>query len=406
MNLDYDKIESELYDIYQAIDAVGLKTTERVLSAMRNNKLSDRHFAWRTGYGYDDDGRDIIESIYAEVFGAEAALVRTQIVSGTHAISLALRSVIQPGKNMVSATGLPYDTMMKTLGLVGDSPISLKARGSEFIPVELDENHRIRVDAVLSKIDENTQAVYVQRSSGYSFRRAIDMAQIKVLVERVKALNPDLLVIVDNCYGEFVEELEPCHVGCDLAMGSLIKNPGGGLALSGGYIVGREDLIELCAENLTAPGLGKELGLSFGMGRSMLQGLFIAPSVVAGAVKGAVFAAKLYEKAGFKVCPSAEDFRSDIIQSIELGSEENLLEFCKVLQATSPVEAYVQPVPGPLPGYNTDVIMAAGTFVQGASIELSADAPVKEPYIVYLQGGLSYFHAKLAAIKTFEAIVK
>ncbi len=400
----YTEIESRLSDLFQKADDTALYLTERVLNSMRENRLSDRHFAWNTGYGYDDEGRRIVESIYASVFGGESALVRTQIVSGTHAISLALRSVVKPNSHLVFATGMPYDTIHKTIGISGDSPFSLKAMGVRFDFCKPMVTNKIDQAEVLSKISSDTGVVYIQRSGGYDFRPAIGIDEIKSLVRVVKDKNPNILVLVDNCYGEFVEREEPNHVGADLVCGSLIKNPGGGLALSGGYITGREDLVNLCADNLTAPGLGKGLGLSFGTVRSVMQGLFLAPGVVASSLKGAMFAAELFESAGYKVCPRGLDFRSDIIQSIELASEEKLKEFCRIIQGYSPVDSFVEPVPGPLPGYDVDVIMAAGTFVQGASIELSADAPLKEPYPVYLQGGLNYYHAKLAAIKAFEAV--
>lgn len=400
----YDKIEKELQKEFSDLDETALFCTERILDSFRKNRLSDRHFAWNTGYGYDDEGRRIVESIYSDVFGGESALVRTQIVSGTHAISLALRSIVPKNSHIVFATGIPYDTIHKTLGIVGESPFSLKSSGVSFDFCELNLLNELDLSLILSKITENTKIVYIQRSGGYSFRRAISISEIKNLVSLIKLTYPFVTIMVDNCYGEFVETKEPNHVGADLVCGSLIKNPGGGLALSGGYIVGREDLVNLCADQLTAPGLGKGLGLSFGTVRSVLQGLFLAPGVVTSALKGAIFAARLFSLAGYKVCPEAFDFRSDIIQSIELGSEEKLFEFCKKIQAYSPVDSFVEPVAGELPGYDVDVIMAAGTFVQGASIELSADAPVKEPFPVYLQGGLNYYHAKLAIIKAYEAL--
>ncbi len=404
MQVNYNEIEESLSSIFKEIDDNAYLCTDKVLSAMRKEGLSDRHFHWHTGYGYDDDGRRILESIYAKVFSAEDALVRTQIVSGTHALSICLRALTSRGDNVFCATGLPYETILSTVGLRGDSPLSLKANGVSFDYVDLDKDDKIDIDSVLKNIPENCKILYIQRSCGYDFRRSINIEEIGKLVKAVKSCRKEIIIMVDNCYGEFVESLEPTDVGADIIAGSLIKNPGGGLALSGGYIAGKKNLIDICADHLTAPGLGKNLGLSFGSVRSILQGLFLAPGVVASSVKGAIFAAKLFEKAGFKVCPSSTEKRSDIIQSIELGSEEKLLKFCKTIQAYSPVDSNVVPLPAPMTGYEHDVIMAAGAFVQGSSIELSADAPLEKPYIVYLQGGLNYYHAKLAIIKAYESI--
>lgn len=405
MHNRYDEIEKTLAEKFSKIDEVAYRCTDRVLAAMKEENLSDRHFHWHTGYGYDDDGRRVLESIYARVFFAEEALVRTQIVSGTHALSICLRALTNRGDSVFCPTGLPYETILSTIGTVGNSPLSLKANGVDFDYIDLNEEDRMNIDLMLERLPENCKMIYIQRSGGYSFRRAISIDEIAELCKRVKAVRPELIVMVDNCYGEFVEDREPSLVGADIVAGSLIKNPGGGLALSGGYIVGKKSLVRLCADHLTAPGLGKNLGLSFGSVRSILQGLFLAPGVVASAVKGAIFAAKLFERAGYKVCPSAEEERSDIIQSIELGTEEKLLEFCKYIQAKSPVDSNVVPVPAPMTGYKSDVIMAAGAFVQGSSIELSADAPLKEPFAVYLQGGLNYYHAKIAVISAYEAII-
>ncbi len=397
-------IEESLSSVFKKIDDNAYLCTEKVLSAMNQENLSDRHFHWQTGYGYDDDGRAVLESIYARVFSAEDALVRTQIVSGTHALSLCLRALTNAGDNVFCVTGLPYETILNTLGTRGDSPHSLKANGVSFDYIDLDEEDHIDLDRVLLDMPENCKILYVQRSCGYDFRRAISVKEIAELVDVVKAKYPEIIIMVDNCYSEFVEDKEPCELGADIIAGSLIKNPGGGLALSGGYIAGKEKLVKLCSDYLTAPGLGKNLGLSFGSVRATLQGLFLAPGVVAAAVKGAIFAAKLFEEAGYKVCPLPNEERFDIIQSIELGSEEKLLEFCKCIQSKSPVDSNVVPIPAPMTGYESDVIMAAGAFVQGSSIELSADAPLQEPYVVYLQGGLNYYHAKYAIISAYEAI--
>lgn len=400
----FDEIDAALFPLFLERDAIATDCTEKVLDAMRKFRLSDRHFAWQTGYGYDDEGRTILESIYAEVFGAKSGLVRTQIVSGTHAISLALRSVVEDGSRLLLASGMPYDTILPTFGFTGAFKQSLKARNVQIDICKLKEDGGIDELCLNEKLDLKPDIVYVQRSCGYEFRPALSIDDIAYIVDAAKAKNPDTLVIVDNCYGEFVERREPSDVGANLVCGSLIKNPGGGLALSGGYIVGDEALVNACADVLTAPGLGKDLGLSFGTTRSILQGLFIAPSVVAGAIKGAMFAAELFSSRNYEVCPGAKDRRGDIIQAIKLGDEKKLSEFCAAIQENSPVNSYVRPVPGPLPGYDVDVLMAAGTFVQGASIELSADAPIREPYYVYLQGGLTYYHTRLAAIRALAAI--
>ncbi len=406
MQISYSEVEKTLADRFSKIDEIAYRCTKKILSAMRAESLSDRHFHWHTGYGYDDSGREVLESIYARVFLAEDALVRTQIVSGTHALSICLRALCSRGDAVFCVSGLPYETILSTIGTRGNSPLSLMANGVDFDYIDLDENDRVDIEKVTDSIPENCKILYLQRSGGYSFRRAISIEEIEELSKRVKSKYPEIIIMIDNCYGEFVSEREPVEVGCDIVAGSLIKNPGGGLALSGGYIVGRKDLVKLCADHLTAPGLGKNLGLSFGSVRSILQGLFLAPSAVASSLKGAIFAAKLFESAGYKVCPLPNEERSDIIQSIELGSEEKLLEFCKEIQSNSPVDSNVLPLPAPMTGYESDVIMAAGAFVQGSSIELSADAPLEEPYPVYLQGGLTYYHAKIAIISAFEAIKK
>ncbi len=406
MREKYNTIEESLSDIFKKIDDNAYLCTEKVLSAMNEENLSDRHFHWHTGYGYDDDGRRILESIYARVFSAEDALVRTQIVSGTHALSICLRALTNAGDTIFCPTGLPYETILNTIGTRGNSPLSLKSNNVSFDYIDLDKNDKIDVDKTLEKMPDNCKLLYIQRSCGYDFRRAISVNEIADLVNNVKKKYPSTIIMVDNCYSEFVESIEPCEVGADIIAGSLIKNPGGGLALSGGYIAGKKNLVDICADYLTAPGLGKNLGLSFGSVRATLQGLFLAPGVVASAMKGAVFAAKLFEDAGYKVCPSFDEDRADIIQSIELGSEEKLLEFCKVIQSKSPVDSNVVPIAAPMTGYESDVIMAAGAFVQGSSIELSADAPLQEPYVVYLQGGLNYYHAKYAVISAYEAIMK
>ncbi len=402
----YKEIEKKLSDQFDKVDENAFYCTKKVLSAMQDEKLSDRHFSWQTGYGYDDAGREILEAIYARVFSAEDALVRTQIVSGTHAISLGLRAVLEKGDKIFCPSGLPYETILNTIGLTGNSKLSLKKQGIHFDYIDLINGNEFDFELIKQKINSSYKMIYIQRSGGYSFRRAISIKEIEKLIKFIKVYFPDILVMVDNCYCEFVESKEPSDVGADLVAGSLIKNPGGGLALSGGYLVGKTVLINRCAEFLTAPGLGKDLGLSFGCGRSLLQGFFLAPNVVSSALKSAMFAAKLFESSGYKVCPLPYDERSDIIQSIELTSAEKLLAFCKEIQKNSPVDSNVVPVPSDMPGYESDIVMAAGTFIQGASIELSADAPIKEPYSVYLQGALTYHHAKIAIISAYESLLK
>ena len=374
----------------------------KVLAAMRRHRLSDMHFGWNTGYGYDDPGRMITEKIYAEVFGTEAALVRTQIVNGTHALSLAISGVLRPGDELIYATGGPYDTLEETIGIRGENKGSLKDYGIRYRQIELREDGTIDLEALLGALNDHTKMVGLQRATGYAWRKAITIPEIEACVKAVKAVRPDILIFVDNCYGEFLDIQEPTDVGADLMAGSLIKNPGGGLALSGGYIVGREPLIEQVAARLYAPGIGGECGLTFGQTRSILQGLFIAPHVVAGALEGAELLGQVGRDLGFPVCPAPGEARSDIIQAIELGSEEAMVSFCKGVQSASPVDAFVDPEPWAMPGYDDPVIMAAGAFVQGSSIELSADGPIRAPYIVYFQGGLTYDHARFGVMKAFQ----
>jgi len=390
--------------------AAGVKTCReiaaynqnKVLTAMRKHRLSDMHFGWNTGYGYDDPGRMITEKIYAEVFGTEAALVRTQIVNGTHALSLAISGVLRPGDELIYATGGPYDTLEETIGIRGENKGSLKDYGIRYRQIELKEDGTIDLESLLGAMNEHTKMVGLQRATGYAWRKAITIPEIETCIKAVKEVRPDVQVFVDNCYGEFLDIQEPTDVGADLMAGSLIKNPGGGLALSGGYIVGRESLIEQVAARLYAPGIGGECGLTFGQTRSILQGLFIAPHVVEGALEGAELLGQVGCDFGFPVCPAPGEARSDIIQAIELGSEEAMVSFCKGVQSASPVDAFVDPEPWAMPGYDDPVIMAAGAFVQGSSIELSADGPIRAPYIVYFQGGLTYDHARFGVMKAFQ----
>lgn len=376
----------------------------RVLEAFRTARVSEFHFAPTTGYGYDDSGRMKLEEIFAAVFGAEAALVRWQIVSGTHALALALFGVLRPGGELVAVTGRPYDTLEEIIsGPPGSG--SLRDFQVEYKEIPWDEG-RINFAAIEATISRRTTAVLIQRSRGYSLRPSLSVEQIGEIVRTVKGINPRTVVIVDNCYGEFVELREPPAVGADLTAGSLIKNPGGGLAPCGGYVVGKKEFVRLAADRLTAPGLGGECGPSLGLNRLFFQGFYLAPLVVGEALSGAVFASGLFRSLGFAVSPAPEEVRSDIVQAILLGQPEAVLTFCQAIQENSPVNSFVRPEPAPLPGYQTPVVMAAGTFIQGASLELSADAPLRPPYAVFLQGGLSRFQVEIAVLRAAQALLE
>ena len=398
--------ESELKEAFSDLEEKALYNQNKVLTAMRENRLSDSHFAWQTGYGYDDMGREVTEKIFADVFGAEAALVRTQIVNGTHALSLTFTAVLRPGDEMIYASGGPYDTLEETIGIRGEGKGSLKDFGITYKEIPLKEDGKLDTETVLSAITPATKMICLQRATGYAWRPALGIDDIAAFSKAVKAAHPDIVLMTDNCYGEFLDTREPTEVGIDIMAGSLIKNPGGGLALTGGYVAGRKDLVELAAYRLTTPGIGDECGLTFGQTRTMLQGLFMAPGVVTGALKGAMLAAKVCQDLGFPVCPTPDEKRSDIIQAIELKSPEAMVSFCKGIQKASPVDAFAAPEPAPMPGYEDPVIMAAGTFVQGSSIELSADGPLRPPYIVYFQGGLTYEHSKLGLISALSQMAE
>ena len=395
--------EAALKERFEEIDGVAEYNQLKVIKAMQEARVSDIHFAGTTGYGYNDLGRDTLEEVYARAFHGEDALVRPQLISGTHALTVALSGNLRPGDEILSPVGKPYDTLEEVIG-IRDSVGSLKEFGITYSQVDLLPDGSFDFEGIRKAINERTKLVEIQRSKGYATRPTLSVARIGELISFIKSIKPDVICMVDNCYGEFVETLEPTDVGADMIVGSLIKNPGGGLAPIGGYIVGRKDCIERAAYRLTAPGLGKEVGASLGVSQSLYQGLVLAPTVVAGALKGAVFAANLYEKLGFGVVPNGSESRHDIIQAITFGTPEGVIRFCEGIQAAAPVDSFVTPEPWAMPGYDSDVIMAAGAFIQGASIELSADAPIKPPYAVYFQGGLTWYHAKLGILMSLQKL--
>lgn len=399
------RTESRLKERFEEFDKNAEYNQMKVIRAMQENRVSEGCFNYVSGYGYNDLGRDTLESVYASVFHTEAALVRPQITCGTHALALALAANLRPGDELLSPVGKPYDTLEEVIG-IRPSKGSLAEYGITYRQVELLEDGYFDYPAIEAALNEKTKLVTIQRSKGYQTRPSFSVSQIGELIAFVKSIKPDVICMVDNCYGEFVETIEPSDVGADMVVGSLIKNPGGGLAPIGGYIAGRKDLIDNCGYRLTSPGLGKEVGASLGVMQSFFQGLFLAPTVTAGALKGAIFAANIYEKLGYSVIPNGTESRHDIIQAVELGTPEGVIAFCKGIQAAAPVDSYVTPEPWPMPGYDSDVIMAAGAFVQGSSIELSADGPIKEPYAVYFQGGLTWQHAKLGILMSLEYLVR
>lgn len=393
-----------LTDQFRHIDQVAESNQAKVIAAMQKNRVNATHFNLSTGYGYDDEGRDNLERVYADCFGTEAALVRPQITCGTHALALALGSNLLPGDELLSPVGGPYDTLEEVIG-IRPSPCSLKEYGVSYRQVDLLPDGGLDYDGIRAAINEKTRLITIQRSKGYATRPSYSVEEIGKLIAFCKECKPDVLCMVDNCYGEFVETQEPTNVGADMVVGSLIKNLGGGLAPTGGYICGRKECIERCAYRLSAPGLGREVGANLGLLTSFYQGLFLAPTVVSSAVRGAVFAAACYEKLGFRVVPGSGETRRDIIQAVELGSREAMVAFCKGIQSAAPVDSYVTPEPWAMPGYESEVIMAAGAFVQGASIELSADGPIRPPYAVYFQGGLTWFHAKLGILMSIQKLL-
>lgn len=398
-------IEKSLRDRFDEVDSNAEYNQLKVVNAMQQHQVSEACLLGTTGYGYNDLGRDTLEAVYAATFHTEDALVRPQITCGTHALALALMSNLRPGDELLSPVGKPYDTLEEVIG-IRPSNGSLAEYGITYSQVDLLEDGTFDYENIEKAINEKTKMVAIQRSKGYQTRPSFSVEQIGELIAFVKQLKPDLICMVDNCYGEFVETIEPSDVGADMTVGSLIKNPGGGLAPIGGYIAGREDLIDACGYRLTSPGLGREVGASLGIMKDFYQGLFLAPTVAAAALKGAIFAANIYEKLGFPVIPNSTESRHDIIQAVEFGIPEGVIEFCKGIQAAAPVDSYVTPEPWPMPGYDSDVIMAAGAFVQGSSIELSADGPIKPPYAVYFQGGLTWPHAKLGILMSLEYLVR
>ncbi len=400
-----EQTQRELAPQFARIDGVAEENTARVLSAFQKHRVAEGYFAGTTGYGYDDLGRDKLDEIYAELFGTESALVRIQFVNGTHAIAAALFGALRAGDVLASAVGAPYDTLLGVIGAVDKGHGSLKDYGVEYRQVELLDNKPDLEGIARTASDPRVRAVLIQRSRGYSTRASLSVEEIGEMCRRIKAVNPNTAVIVDNCYGEFVEPLEPTHVGADLAAGSLIKNPGGGLAPTGGYIAGRRDLVEGAAMRLTVPGIGGECGCTLGQSRLLYQGLFLAPHTVAQALKTAVFAAKVMELLGYRAEPASGEVRHDIIQMLRMGEPEALKKFCKGIQFGAPVDSYVTPEPWDMPGYDCQVIMAAGAFIQGASIELSADAPMREPYTVYLQGGLTFESGKLGVLLAVQELL-
>lgn len=400
-----EQAQADVAGQFARIDAIAEANTQKVLAAFQRHRVADGYFAGTTGYGYDDLGRDKLDEIYADLFGAEAALVRIQFVNGTHAITAALFGALKAGDVLVSAVGAPYDTLLGVIGVVDKGPGSLKDYGVSYRQVELKDDQPDREGLKAAASDPRVKAVLIQRSKGYSTRSSLSVAEIGELIALVRSVNPQAAVIVDNCYGEFVEEQEPTQVGADLIVGSLIKNPGGGLAPTGGYVAGRRDLVEAAAMRLTAPGIGRECGCTLGQNRLLYQGLFLAPHTVAQAVKTAVFGARIMELLGYQTEPASQAVRHDIIQMISFGQPEPLKRFCKGIQSGSPVDSYVTPEPWDMPGYDCQVIMAAGAFIQGASIELSADAPMREPYTVYLQGGLTYESGKTGILLAVQELL-
>lgn len=398
------RAEESLASRFERIDKIAEYNQLKVLHAMQKNHVSESHFAASTGYGYTDVGRDTLEQVYADVFHTETALVRPQITCGTHALTIALAGNLRPGDELLSPVGKPYDTLQGIIGM-RECPGSLAEYGITYRQVDLLADGSFDYDGIRAAINDKTKLVTIQRSKGYDSRPTLSVERIGELITFIKSIKPEVICMVDNCYGEFVETIEPSDVGADMVVGSLIKNPGGGLAPIGGYIAGREEYVNQAAYRLTAPGLGKELGATLGVNQALYQGFFLAPTVTAGALKGAIFAANLYEKLGYKVVPDGSEERYDIIQAVEMGTAEGLIAFCEGIQAAAPVDSYVTPEPWDMPGYDSQVIMAAGAFVSGSSIELSADGPLREPFTVFFQGGLTWNHARFGILRSLQSLV-
>lgn len=411
---NYDKIEKKIFDFvneieknltnyYYSINNIEEYNFVKIIESFRKNKIEESHFQESTGYGYTDIGRDKIEDVYKDVFHTEDALVRQQIVSGTHAISLSLFSITKYGDEILSITGLPYDTLLSTIGISNEEG-SLKENGVSFNYVDLNDDGSFNYELIKNNINNNTKIIYIQRSRGYSMRQSLSILDIKKIIEFVKNINNNIIVFVDNCYGEFTDIIEPTDVGADIMCGSLIKNPGGGIVKSGGYIVGKKELIKKCSIRLTAPGIEKEVGVSFNQNRNVLEGLFLAPQTVSNALKGAKLFIDSFTKLGYNVSPKNNEKQNDIVVAIELKDKDKLNEFCNIIQSVSPIDSFVRPYASYMPGYDSNIIMACGSFISGSSIELSCDGPEKEPYIVFLQGGLSYYHIKYALINILNGL--
>lgn len=401
-----NQVCKEIEDRFLQIDETAEINQLKVIHAMQKNRVAENHLYGTTGYGYNDSGRDTLEKVYADIFHTEDALVRAQITCGTHALTIALSSLLRPGDELLSPVGKPYDTLEGIIGIEGtNTKGSLREFGIHYRQVDLLPDSSFDYEGIKAALNEKTKLVTIQRSKGYSLRKTLSVGQIGELIRFIKGMKPDVICMVDNCYGEFVMTEEPTDVGADLCVGSLIKNPGGGLAPLGGYIAGKKECVEYAAARLTAPGLAKEVGASLEVNRSFYQGLFLAPTVVASALKSAIFAANLFERLGFSASPDASEERFDIIQAIAFGSPERVIAFCQGIQQAAPVDSYVLPEPYAMPGYHSDVIMAAGAFVQGSSIELSADAPIEPPYSVFFQGGITWPHGKLGILKTLQNMV-
>ncbi|MBM7603217.1 cystathionine beta-lyase family protein involved in aluminum resistance [Metabacillus crassostreae] len=400
------KIENKISNVHDMIDKRSESNQFRVLQSFQKHRVSDSHFIPTTGYGYDDAGRDTLEEIYADVFGGEAGLVRPQIISGTHAISIALFGVLRPGNELIYITGKPYDTLEEIVGIRGNGVGSLKEYNIDYQTVDLLENGRVDFDSVKRVISSKTKMIGIQRSKGYANRPSFTIEEIHEMIDIVKSIKEDVVVFVDNCYGEFVEEFEPCHIGADLIAGSLIKNPGGGIAKTGGYIVGKKHLVEACSYRMTSPGIGAEAGASLYSLQEMYQGFFLAPHVVGEALKGAVFTSALLQEIGMDTSPQWDSKRTDLIQSVQFNDPKKMVAFCQAIQYASPINSHVTPYPNYMPGYEDDVIMAAGTFIQGASIELTADGPLRAPFVAYVQGGLTYSHVKIAVCLAIDSLIE